>query len=493
MDQETQLMQALARLLSNEVEAQKSYTPYGLAQKAAGTPSNTAYLYETGGLFGRCEGPSQLINAMVGPIGVEKVLQWVGTDTEREFVDALKAVQETGSEQSTACGDCTKIYLKACAQFYCFGRFCRQTDELQFDRIGLRSHQNVPVRTLFGAITDAQGNVLVGSGETIRDAFFLQTRAVGYALRLKNSTLLWSGNPANNSGTAYQEYVGLQLMVNTGKFDAYTMLDCDSIDSFLMNFGYNNPQSAGTYAIQNWFRRMVLQFMRRAEGAGMDWSTAQMYVVMTPNMWDAVARAYACAGLDLCSGVSTSRLMSQDPDQARTRFEEYQERMALPIYGRWYPVILDSQIPETTGQANGICSDIYFLTTSINGEEVLYGQYQDFNATYGNVRQEMAALFGSDDIAITDNGRYALIRDNERGCFDVQAYTKPRVVSVTPWLLGRIQSVCADVLQEPLPDVTASGRVYERDGGRTIVNPPVLYGDCPDTLGGAGAGDGVQR
>jgi hypothetical protein len=475
-----EFLQALAKEISSNM-GQKAYQPYGLGYKAGGTPSETAYLYESGGLFGRCDGPSTLINAMVGPIGVEKILTWIGTDTEREFVDALKSIEESGTEQSTACGDCVKVGLKACAQFYCFGRFCRQTDELQFDRIGLKAHSNIPVKTLFGSITDAAGNVLVGSGETISDAFYLQSRAVGYALRLKNSTLLWSGNPANNAG-AYQEYMGFDLIINTGKYDAYTMLDCDSIDSFLMNFGYNNPQSAGTYAIQNWFRRMILQFMRRAEGAGMAWDTAQHYIVMTPNMWDGVAKAYACSGLDLCAGVSTSRIMNQSADQARDRYEEYLSRLALPVYGRWYPVILDSQISETTGQANGVCSDIYFITTEINGEAMTYGEYQDFNRTYGRVRQEMQALFGSDDIAITDNGRYALIRDNERGCFDVQAYTKPRVVAVAPWLLGRIQNVCSSMLQEPLPDVTGSGRTYEKDGGRSITPIPTLYGGCDETL-----------
>ena len=478
-----EFLSVLAKEISQNMNTgQKGYTPYGLlAQKAAGTPSETAYLYESGGLFGVCTGPSTLINAMVGPIGAEKILTWVGTDTEREFVDALKAVTTTGSEQSTACGDCVRVGLTACAQFYCFGRFCRQTDELQFDRLGVKAHSNIPVRTLFGAITDAAGNVLVGSGETIRDAFYLQSRAVGYALRLKNSTLLWSGNPANNSGS-YAEYMGFDLLINTGKYDAYTMLDCDSIDSFLMNFGFNNPSSTGTYAIQNWFRRMILQFMRRAEGAGMSWDTAQTYIVMTPNQWDAVAKAYACSGLDLCAGVSTSRVMQQSADQARGRYEEYLSRLALPVYGRWYPVVLDSQISETTGQANGICSDIYFITTSINGEEITYGQYQDFNATYGRIRQELVSLFGSDDIAITDNGRYALVRDNSRGCFDVQAYTKPRIVSVAPWLLGRIQNVCADVLQSPLPDVTGSGKTYELDGGRTVSPVPVLYGPCDETL-----------
>jgi len=353
---------------------------------------------------------------------------------------------------------------------------------LLFDKIGLKANANVPVKTLFGSITDATGTVLVGMNEQITDAFWLQTRAVGYALRLKNSLMIWSGNPNNNVGQSYQEYMGLQLIVNTGKYDAYTQLDCDSIDSFLMNFAYQNPQSAGAYAIQNWFRRPVMQFMRRAGGAGMDWSTAEMHVVMDPNIWDCVARAYACAGLDLCAGVSTSRTISSSADQARDRYESYLSSMTLPIYGRDYPVVLDSQIPKTTGQANGICSDIYFLTTRINGQEVLYGEYQDFNSTYGKTRGELTAMFGSDDIAITDNGRYALVRQNVRGCFDVQAYTKPRLVSVTPWLLGRIQHVCCDVLQSPLPDTTGSGFTYELDGGRSGVPVSTLYGLCGEGM-----------
>lgn len=482
-------LQALAAAISPYLSGQKSGIPsdalyWGgqLGMKAGGTPVGGGhYLYDYGGLFGRCDGPSMLINAMVGPIGVEKVLTWVGTDTEKEFVDALKAIEESGTEQATACGDCKKISLKACAQLYCFGRFCRQTDELQFDRIGLKAHSNVPVKNLFGAVTDASGNVLIPTGSQITDVFMLQTRAVGYALRLKNSTLIWSGNPANNNANnSYAEYKGLQLIVNTGKYDAYTDLYCESIDSFLMNYANNNPTAVGTYAITSWFQRMVGQFIRRAEGAGFGWDTATMYIVMTPNAWDCVARAYACSGLELCSGASTSRTVTQSADQARARYEEYLSRMALPIWGRWYPVILDSQIPETAGTANGICSDIYFLTTEIQGESILYGQYQDFNATYGRTRQELVSMFGSDDIAITDNGRYAVIRDNERGCFDVQVLTKPRLVAVAPWLSGRVTNVCCNVTQEPFPDPTGSGKIYEKDGGRSSTPVPVLYDPCPD-------------
>lgn len=464
---EKEFMQALARAIS----------PYvGQGQKAVGVPSETAYLYEAGGLFGRCDGPSTLINAMVGPIGIESQFPWIGNYTEKEFVDTLTQFVESGDEQSTACGDCKTIRTKACAQFYCFGRFCRQTEELQFDRIGVHANANVPTKTLFGSISDAAGNTIIPMGARIDDAFYLQSRAVGYALRFKNAQLIWSGNPANNAG-AYQEYQGLQLLVNTGKFDAYTQLLCTGLDSFLMNFANNNPSSTGSYAIQAWFRRMVLQFMTRAGGAGMDWATARMIIAMTNNQWDCVARAFACDGLDLC-GVTTNREMTQDADQARGRYEQYLSQMQLPIYGKWYDVVIDTQIPETTGQANGICSDIYFLTTNINGEQLLYGEYQDFNQTYGRVRQELAAMFGSDDIAITDNGRYALIRDNERGCFDLQAYTKPRLVSLAPWLLGRIQNVCCNVLQQPLPQVGLVNGIYSPGCGRYTTPVPVMYGSC---------------
>lgn len=460
-----EVLMALARALG----------PYMAGQKAGGTPINS-YLYEEGGLFGRCDGASTLINALVGPMGFEKYLRWAGTDTEREFTDAWTTIGENSTtEQTAVCGDCITPYMRACAQLYCFGRFCRQSQELQFDRIGLKANSGIPIKNLFGAITDPAGGVLVPQGAAISDDFYAQTAMVGYALRLKNGTLLWAGNPVNN-GVAYQEYNGFQIIVNTGKFDVYTQQYCDGLDSFLMNFANNNPAADGTYAIRTWFARMVNQFRARANGAGLDWDTATMYIVMTPNAWDCVARVYACAGVDLCALTNAQNQVTVNGDQAQARYEEYINTMKLPIGGKMYPVVLDNLIPETAGQANGICSDIYFITTEIGGRTITYGQYQDFNKTYGRVRNELTAMFGSDDIAITDNGRYALVRDNVRGCFDIQAYVKPRIVAEMPQLLGRIRNVCCNVQQEPFPDVTGSGRVYEKDGGRLITPVPTLYG-----------------
>lgn len=459
------------------------YIPHGLKHyqnyKATGNPASDAYLYVNGGLFGRCDGSPTLINALVGPIGFEAVLDWVGSKSERVFFDALTGVPYTGSNQSTVCGDCPTVDLQACTQFYCFGRFCFGTQELQFDRIGLYANDNVPQKVLFGNITDSMGNVLIRQGEPITNIFHIQSRLAGYHLALRNSTLLWSGDPCNNSG-AYQEYIGLQNIVNTGKLDAYTQLACSAMDSFLMDLNFANFTSDGANAVRWWFKRMVDQLKMRANRAGLDWNSAEMYIVMSENLWDCVARVYACAGIDLCSVGQTNSRLNASAEQAQDRYEEYLMRQALPIGGRMYPVVLDSQIPETTGQANGVCSDIYFLTTKIAGQTVMWGQYQDFNATYGSVNQELRSLFGSDDIGITDNGRFAMVRSNSRGCFDVQIYTKPRIIATMPWLSGRIQNVCCNVLQQPFPDVSGSGGIYELDGGRSTTPVPVLYGDCVD-------------
>jgi hypothetical protein len=480
--------QALAEALGPYLSGQKhveygGYVPEGLKHvrnyKATGNPSSDAYLYVNGGLFGRCDGNPVLVNALVGPVGFEAVLDWVGSNTEREYFDAWTGIPDTGNEQSTACGDCPTVDLQSCAQFYCFGRFCRQTEELQFDRIGLYANGSVPTKVMFGNITDTMGNVLVRQGEPIQDIFQVQVRAAGYHLALKNSELLWAGDPCNNSGS-YQEYIGFQQIINTGKYDAYTQISCDAMDSFLMDLNFQTFTSDGANAVRRWFKRMVDQLSFRASRAGFDWASAEMYIVMHPNLWDCVSRVYACAGIDLCTISGTNNRFNASAEQAQSRHEEYLSRMALPVGGRWYPVVLDSEIPQTTGQANGACSDIYFITTRIAGETITWGQYQDFNQTYGRVRQEMVSVFGSDDIGITDNGRFALVRDNSRGCFDVQILTKPRIIATMPWLLGRIQNACCDVLQQPFPDTSGSDGVYELDGGRSTTPVPVLYGDCVD-------------
>jgi hypothetical protein len=223
-----------------------------------------------------------------------------------------------------------------------------------------------------------------------------------------------------------------------------------------MNANGNAWTADGTYSIREWFARQVQQFSYRAEGAGLDWDTAQMFITMTQNMWETVARVYSCAGVDLCANNSSDANVSvnMSADESQRRYEQLLNSKSLPILGRMYPVVIDNMMDETDNGDGTYTSDIYFITTVINGENVMYGEYQDFSQTFGSAAAELTRIFGSgnSDIAWTDGGRYALLKSQLRGCFDLQLILKPRIVARAPFLAGRIQNALASPLSEGFPD-----------------------------------------
>lgn len=446
------------------------------AQKADGTGTAVDW-YQAGGLFGTVQGESILVNALVGPKGIEEQLMWTPTKVEKKFTDAITGTDTTTGNQSTVCGDCRTIALNACTQFYPLGRFCAQTPEEQFDNLGLMEVETVPVRALFGNITGPSGDVIIPNGVPITDRFYIDVRMVGYLLRKILGGLIWNGDPANST-LAYKEFKGLEMIVNTGKFDALTDLACPALDSFLMNAASNAWTADGTYAIRAWFARMVHQFAYRAEAAGLDWDTAQMFIVMTQNMWETVSRIYACAGLDLCADSASDANVSVNvsADQSVQRYHALLNSKMLPILGREYPVVIDNMMDETDNGDGTYTSDIYFLTTRINGEDVMYGEYQDFSSTFAGAAAELTRIFGSgnSDIAWTDGGRYALLKSQVRGCFDIQAILKPRIVARAPFLAGRIQNALASPLSTGFPD----SDTYDNGAdGRTTSPLEYLYSE----------------
>ena len=110
------------------------------------------------------------------------------------------------------------------------------------------------------------------------------------------------------------------------------------------------------YGILECFEGMVNQIRHVHEGRNKG-EAITMHIVMTSHMWMGVSRCFAEDG-GTCSNIR----INVNADKAKERLEMFEERMALPINGRWYPVEIDNMIPETTGQINGICSDIYFIT-----------------------------------------------------------------------------------------------------------------------------------
>ncbi len=457
-------------------------TAFAPLAKASGTPAVPPDLYANGGLFGACSHDPVLINAVVGPFGYMGRLAWRGEIYENPIVEALTYVGSTGYSQSGDCADCGKPVVKRCAQTVCFGRICQQTEEMAFDSIGLRANAGVPTLAFYGNITGPSGEVIIPQGQPITDAFTLQVAAAAYNLRRRIGQLIWTGDPANNAG-GYAEFPGFDLLINTGKADAYTGTACPALDSLIYNYGGAVVGASGSPSIVQVVSAMVRRLRYRMMTAGFDADAAVMDIVISPTLADCLFNAWACEYGLTCQ--STSTTMTNDALAIAELRDTFRNGGFVRIDGRNYPVVLDNGIAVTNapyGNDTKRCSTIYVITREVpgapNGGIVTWGEYQDMQRTAGDVVAWFRQMFGSSSVALTDGGRFAVAPTTYGGyCFDVRVLTKPRIRMLMPWTSGRITNVCC-VETIKTPDVTGSGGIYELDGGVYESPELTLYGDC---------------
>lgn len=471
------VIQALAQALAPHLGR-------GPVARATGTPDTGYALYSAGGLFGTCDSDPTLINALVSPFGYGAVLTWMGSKLENEITDSFTCIESSTYDQSTDCAACGKPTLYKCAQATCFGRLCQKTDEMVFDRIGLMANAGVPVKVLYGNITDPFGNILYPQGSTMDNALLVQAQAAAYNLRRRVGQLMWAGDPANNVG-GYEEPAGFDLLINTGKADARTGADCDGLDSTIMDFGSSVVGATGSPSIVQYVSGMVRTIRYRIDTGGFGADGAEIDIVMHPTLWDCVAAAWACEyGLQCNSWTSDGiRGMSNDALAVADLRDKFMSAMSIPIDGKYYRVVLDNGI-ETANSDQLRCSDIYVITRTLpgapNGGLITYGEYQDLNATAGSAIAFLKKHFGGANVDITDGGRYLLAYDTSGSfCFDVSVLLKWRMRSLMPQLSGRVTNVCCDPWGT-YPDPSGSGLDYDICGGATDSSMPYLYGDCFD-------------
>ena len=471
---ENDVLKALGQLIAGQV------------QKADGTPIST-YAYSEGGLFGSCKQDPALINALVGPMGYESKLQFVGTATENPIVQSLTYIGSSGYAQSGVCADCGTPTIRRCAQTSCFGRICQMTEEMQFDQLGLKANNNVNQLALYGNITDPAGNVIIPQGQPITDMFTLHVLAAAYNLRREIGEMMWAGNPTNSAG-GYEEFTGFDLLINTGKQDALTGVACDALDSVVGDFGSQVVGATGSASIVAAISGLVRSIRYRIMTAGFSTDGAVIDLVMHPTLWDCVADAWACEyGVDCNVGAAPYN----DALAVANLRDDFINGMYLTVDGLRYPVTLDNGISVTNtpvGNETARCSTVYAITRvlpggppvpdSPGGGVITYGEYQDFGRTGGDAIAWMRQQFGATPVSVTDGGRFAVAPTTSGGfCFDARIMTKPRIRMLMPQLAGRLTNVCC-IPMGTYPDVSGSDGIYEVDGGATTSPPNYLYGDC---------------
>lgn len=457
-----------------------------MVSKANATPNSGPDLYDEGGLFGRCDGEGTLINAVVGASGIEQKLVWRGTDVQHNIIEMLTLLDSTGFAQSTVCGDCGKPQYKICHQVSCFARICQSTDTFQADALGLKKTSNNPMRVLFGNVTAPDGTVLLKMGQQIDDLFLLQLGIAGYDLRGRVAYEIWNGTGGTAGG--YTSMTSLPTLINTGYGDATVYgVACDALDSLIISYGSNQVGATGAPSLYQYLARVVRGLAYRARAGGFQWETANVIIAISHQLVDCFFDAFACQYGQVCNNTDQPT-QNNSMEVARLR-DQMRDGMFVTIDGRRYQVVVDPFIPyhqHSAGNTTLNCSDIYVLTTRINGREVLWGEYQDFRKTLGNEIAWFQKNFGGATWSVIDNGRYLMWPTASNGiCFDARLLVKPRLVAQMPWLSGRLTDVCCAQIAG-YPDPTLGDGLYTVDGG--VEDTPVqsLYGPCAQQTGSYG-------
>lgn len=456
----------------------------GQKHNATGSPQSTGYMHGNGGLLSY-PGVDPLVYATEQGI-LPGLISLLPSRASR-YTDPLYEVWtgqygDNGSERAAECDPApTPGLAKAGLTWAPFGRYARSTPELSLARLGQLRDNADPVGLRFANMPNyGQGPMNLGpeaSGDFIQD---MLTNELSAALRRRNVSMhrllarqVWRGNPANNNGTAYMEFVGMNRLVATGYKDAVTGTLLPSVDSDIKNFNYARIDANGggiVDAVQTMFR-YVRQIAERSGALGVEW----VLVMREELFWELTKvwpyyylTNYFNPSANTQSGVIVN-IDARDQTEFRDRLRR--ERF-LTVDGYDIPVVTDDGIIELDGNSSGgnfprgcFASDIFLVPLTVNGGAVTFTEYFDFD----NIALQQAAAMLQAGVQIRGNGAFLEFKRLLNNCFAFELETQPRIIMRTPWLAARLNNVVYCPLQhtrEPFPDdpYFVNGGVTSRPG-----------------------------
>lgn len=464
------LAEALAPVLS-----QKGY------KSATGTPTSY-YNHGTNGLFSQAGVNQDVIATVVQPSGMLSVLPayaTVYTNPLYSYVTGFLA--DSGSEPSTECADCIAGGLmKACMQTAQFGRYCRETRELNIERVAELINRGEP--TDLRLVNPVVGEANVFSPALTRQNPFAGELAralveVGVSFERLLARQLWIGNPANNLGTGYAEFPGFDILISQNKVDAITGTACPSLYSDIKDYNYQDVCD-GSPSIVEVITYLFRYLRKNASSMGFDpvtWVIAmreELFYELT-SCWPCSYLSFRChSNADSDNGMN----MVEAAEAIRMR-DAMRNGKYLTIDGIQVRVVTDDGIAEDTNTNNAnlaageFASDIYFIPMTVRGNfQATYLEFFDFAQAQDTIN--MSGL--SNIFKVTDAGKFIWNTSWVNNCFLMRGVIRPRLILLTPHLAGRLQNVKYSPLQHTREPFPTDG--YFVDGGVTYrTNPSQTY------------------
>jgi len=479
---QTEAIDGLIGALATAVERRIGTKAISYKHDPTGNPTTTGYVHGNGGSLSYPGIDQQVFHTVVGArglIGQLPVRSAIDTNPLYPIITGITG--DTGEEKTEVCDDAPIAgIIKTCYTTSVFGRYERQTPQIELNRLGTVNNRAEPLDLrLIGSPIENTG-LFLGSGpaangpaDVLNNEVSARMWALAVSLHRLISQQLWTGTPANNNGDGYKEITGINLLVNTGHVDALTNTTCPSVDSLVSNFNYGNISTSGGDIVEvlTYQYRYVKDLAFRTGVAPVRWVFA-----MRPEVFQELTAVWPCAYLTArCTFDSDAARVLVDGNEQVAMRDRMRTGSYLLVDGEPIEVVQDDGIPEHTSTDDpsvpgaAFSSSIYLLPMSIlGGQSVLYMEYMDFgNPSISSAIQLAPGMFRVE-------GPWITTHKVRNWCLQLQTKIEPRLVLRTPWLAARLDHVVASPLirtRAPFPNDP-----YFTDGGVQTNRPgPSLY------------------
>lgn len=415
-----------------------------LTTKAASTAIGAGAVHGPGGILSYPNQRAQVVNAMALPRSLWTYLPArTSNETNPVFPILTGITAATGDHPDSGCDDCKVAgNLKVCNQMYPFGRLCLDSQPIQLDKLGVVTGRGeMRDQVLIGNPFDSAGAVPeLSRNEVLRNEFQAKRAALFASWLLEYAGKTFTGSPANNSG-GYAEFVGLDLLVNDGKVDAYTGIACPAADSRVIDFGdaqIDGNEAAFVNQMANLYRAQKYL----AAQVGMPDMTFAF--VGRYSAFMKISEIWACTYLTFRCNVPEGATVNIGGTEASNLLNAMRAGNYLMIDGEQVPFLIDDSIAETI-PANGVAeSSIYLIPLrsaqfTHSGGAVTYWEFQDMRASLADI----APLRASSTFFQALNGGTHLFYEKAPSnlCLQFGLLAKPRLIIEAPFLAGRIDNV----------------------------------------------------
>ena len=477
MDNYKQLADAFARQtqILEALAAEK-----GVHLKTPASTATTNGLFGVGGPFSISGIDRDVFTAHIRPQGISTMLPlFPNMEEDPRFATITGVTDDIGDYPEYPCSDCQPGFLKGCNLTARFGRACKDTNTIDWDKVKLRARRGVfDDLVLHGRMLGLTDFTPSDLPEDQLLNLVTASEMVQAAVRLERDMvrIMWQGTPAvATPGGGWKEFPGLDVQITTGQVDADTNTTCPALDSDVKNFNYQDIGGADP-SIHEYLS--MLEYYLYHNASRMGFLPVSWVVVMRPELWFELLQIWPClyntnkCGAAAVAAGSNNVVMG---DAMTSASNAMQQGMYIDINGRRYPVVADDGIFEHNNINNGnllpaeYASSIYMVPLTVAGNfPVTYRQFIDYR-----MGGDDANLLRGNATFWTDRGQYSWALEQIKWCYKLSLKTEQRVVLRTPQIAGRIDHV----KYSPLQHLRASDpdSAYWHDGGVSVRTGGTTY------------------